>query len=610
MNRNTLFTVKNRQTAAILFCALVGIATLAQLTAFQIQTDFGAINAENTTITNETGIPIRGKLFKPKEASPRNPLPGIVFAHGYQSTRETGDAIAIELSRRGFVVFSIDTIGRGNSGRPIDDLNSPDFDKSFGTRAALYHVRSLPYVDSRRIGLVGHSLGAEMALNVAMENTWVRALVILGFAYTTSVTTTNPKNMLMIIGQYDEFRDRMTGTSDIRAEWMKTEQTARAIDHPNPELGVTYGDFESGSARRVVVPNVIHIYEPHSHLVIAETLRWMRDALSPPARLWRDPDKQTGIWKEWATLLAMIAAFFGILPLGFLLLGLGPFISLQQHGELKCICQGSAYWKHFLINGALMCLYPLFIIMIFGLHKYVVPLDGIFPMMVVNATVWWFMGINIIGFFLLRAWRRSQKLSWGELGFSFEPDAMVIDWIAMGKTFFVATLLFLYIIGLEYILEHLFNADFRFIFAFASDLTAHRFLLFLLYYPFLLIGFLQLGFFLHGQVRLAPKPTFSGTFLLWSITNLFTLVAPLIALLGVQYIPLLTSGTIPIVGPGGVFVLFWINLIHIVGVLILVVPISTGLFVFSGRPYLSAFLNAAIVSWMFTSSQVIAPIPV
>jgi hypothetical protein len=41
-----------------------------------------------------------------------------------------------------------------------------------------------------------------------------------------------------------------------------------------------------------------------------------------------------------------------------------------------------------------------------------------------------------------------------------------------------------------------------------------------------------------------------------------------------------------------------------------VVPISTWFYQQTGKIYLGAFLNAMLVAWMFTSSQVIAPIPI
>jgi hypothetical protein len=58
------------------------------------------------------------------------------------------------------------------------------------------------------------------------------------------------------------------------------------------------------------------------------------------------------------------------------------------------------------------------------------------------------------------------------------------------------------------------------------------------------------------------------------------------------------------------FVSFVINLFHIIGVLIIVTPISTWFYQITGKIYLGAMVNASLVTWMFVSSQVIAPIPV
>jgi hypothetical protein len=119
-----------------------------------------------------------------------------------------------------------------------------------------------------------------------------------------------------------------------------------------------------------------------------------------------------------------------------------------------------------------------------------------------------------------------------------------------------------------------------------------------------------MGFFLHGQIRRARQATWLKTFVSWSLSNVLVLVVPLVLFLMVQYVPLLTAGVIPLVGPGGMLASFTMNLFHIIVVLILVTPISTWFYQLTGRPYLGALINAVIVTWMFTSSQVIAPIPV
>jgi dienelactone hydrolase len=571
------------------------------------------VEVSNLRYENFNGIALRAKLFKPQDASSSHPMPGIVYIHGYQNNRETSDAYCIELALRGFVVLSIDAIGRGNSGIP-NDQEDPDFDETYGGRSSLETLRSLPYVDPERTGMMGHSLGAEMAYAVALEDPDLRALVISGFGYTTEADTSNPKNMLMIIGKWDEYRDRMTGVRDIEREWMSTEQTASVISVADPQIGETYGDFKDGTARRVFVPHVIHIQESHDRSAVAEALEWMRTALKPDARFWIDSGKQIWPYKEWATLVALISGIASVLPLGLVLLRSSFFQSLGGTVRGTYTCSKKSLFRYASVNGILIWLYLPLIMMLFALHIYVVRIDKVFPMMLVNGIVWWFFVINLIGFLLFRGWFRKWKdkleLNLAELGISFREHGFGLDWGQVGKSFLFAGILFVFAFLTECILEKVFIVDYRFIFPFASDLTPFRVGMFFLYLPFLLVGFVWQGLFLHGQIRRPKHATWLKTYLSWSTTNILVMILPIMLFMMVQYVPLLTTGLIPLVGPGGAMVSLVMNLFHIIGVLILVTPISTWFYQLTGKIYVGAFLNAMIVAWMFTSSQVIAPLPV
>ncbi len=597
--------------ALLLICLAILVGAMALASA--VQRDFGNVHISNVTFRNFNGIAVRAKLLEPGKNPGRQTFPGVVYIHGYQNNRETGDAYCIELARRGFVVLNIDAIGRGNSGVP-NDPSAPDFDSSYGGLSALNYLRALPGVNPQALGMMGHSLGAEMAYQVAMQNPSVKALVITGFAYTAAANTSVPRNMLMVIGKWDEFRDRMTRTRDIEKEWMKTDETRRVISHPNPQTGVTYGEFEDGTARRVVVPNAIHIQESHSRLAITESLIWMKQALSPPATFWIDPDRQIWPVKEWATLIAMLAGLWSLLPLGSLLVRMSFFSDLQAAPSTRYACKRNTCLGYAFVNGLLMWLYLPLIFVLFGIHIYIVRIDKAFPMMMVNAIVWWFLWVNVIGFVLFRRWFKKnqvvENLSLADLGVSWNPDRFYLDGRCLAKTALLAFFLFGFACLGEHILEQIFIVDYRFIFPFASDLTPYRVKMALLYFPFLLLGFLQTGVFLHGQMRRPQRSTPIATFLHGSFTNIMIMVLPLLLFAAVQYVPLFLNGFIPLVGPGGMFVSFVINLLHIIGVLIVVIPLSTWLFQLTGKIYLGAMTSAALVSWMFASSQVIAPIPI
>ena len=613
MNEKADRSNKGAHASLLAFLVCVAIMVGAVVVASLVQRDFGRIEVTNVIYKNYNGILVRAKLMKPVEATEENPMPGVVHIHGYQNNRETGDAYCIELARRGFVVLNIDAIGRGNSGMP-NDPKDPNFDKTYGGLTSLKMLRSLSFVDPESVGMLGHSLGAEMAYQVALGDPGVNALVISGFAYTLAASDAKPKNMLMIIGKWDEFRKRMTGTRDIEKEWMTTAETKSVIPVTHPKIGVTYGDFEQGTARRVVVPRTIHFMESHNRGSISEMLEWMRKALHPPEQLWIDSKNQTWPIKEWATLIAMLSCFASLLPLGRIFLGMKFFSALRGAPTGKYACSLKSYLKFSAINGLLMWLYLPLIFVLFGLHLYLVHIDGVFPMMMVNGVVWWFFWVNAIGFFLFGRWFKRTSLVTGltlaDAGLSYREEGFGLDGGKVGKTVVLALILFGFAYFSEHLLEQIYIVDFRFLFPFASDLTAERAWLCLRYFPFILVGFVFMGVFLHGQLRRPGKRRRMATWMSWSFWNLVAMITPIILFLMIQYVPLFTTGFIPLVGPGGMFVSFILNLFHIIGVLIVVVPLSTWFYQLTGKVYLGALLNALIVTWMFVSSQVVAPIPV
>lgn len=590
---------------AMCLLVLVGATVVAAL----VQQDFGRVTVRNVTYANFNGIRVRAKLFQPTGVTEASPGPGVVYIHGYQNNRETADPYAIELARRGIVVLSIDAIGRGNSGEP-NAPDAPDFDPTYGGTTSLAYLKALPFVDEKRVGMMGHSLGAEMAYTVALNDPTVQALSISGFAYGEAATPTRPRNMLMIFGRWDEYRTRMTGTRDFAAEWMTTPQTQRAIPVANPEIGVTYGDFADGSARRVYMPHTIHVLESFHPGAIAEAVTWMQQALQPAPALWRDPARQIWPFKEAATLIAMVAGLLSLLPLAWLLVRARFFSPLQNTASGQYQCTGRPFRRAVLVNGLLKWLYIPLIMVLFAVHIYVVPIDGLFPMMMVNGLVWWFLVINLIGLALFWRWRGKQNVPLDDLGVSDHPTRVRLGWAHLGKTVLLAFVLFLVVYLLEAGLEALFIVDWRGIFPYLSDLTPYRVEMLALYFPFLLVGFLGTGAFLHGMARRPPQATWWRTFTHWAATNVLIQIVPLALFIVLQYAPLLLFNVVPLVGPGGVMATFVMTLFQLLLVLALTAVISTWCYLLTGKIYLGALLNALWVAWLLASSQVIAPIPV
>ena len=406
----------------------------------------------------------------------------------------------------------------------------------------------------------------------------------------------------------------MTQTRDIEKEWMSSGQTTKAFGFANPKLSTTYGDFAKGSARRVSVPRITHVHESHSTEAIAETVEWLRDALNPPVAQWIDARAQIWKIKELATLAAMLAGFAALFPLALILIRLPFFAAIRRTRPDYYECSLRNYALYASANGILLWLYLPLILVLFGIHKYVIPIHHAFPMMMVNAVIWWLLWVNAIGLVLFRRWyiRRAKPrgVTLADLGVSFPGDGFSLRSSGLAKALLFSIMLFCFMYAVEFIAEKAFIVNYRFVYPFMNDLTLYRAGMFLLYWPFVLWCFLMTGAFIHGQIRRPSGNGWIRTFVARTGYASLALCLPLILFLAVQYIPLFTSGFIPLVGPNGLFVAFVINLFPIVLLFALTAALSTWLHQLTGVIYPGAILNSLIITWVFVSSQVIAPIPV
>ena len=217
----------------------------------------------------------------------------------------------------------------------------------------------------------------------------------------------------MIFGKYDEFRRRMTATKDFEKEWMQSPQTRKVFPANNPKFETTYGSFETGTARRVFMPRITHLQQSHHKASVAEALDWMNTALQPPKENWIPSYRPIWPIKEWATLVAMLSGLAALLPLGLILMRTSFFSSLQTQLPGIYSCTGKPYIQSAILNGVLMLLYFPIIFTLFGVHVYLVQIDGAFPLMMTNGIVWWFLWINVIGFFFFRRWFKKQAYTNG-----------------------------------------------------------------------------------------------------------------------------------------------------------------------------------------------------
>ncbi len=140
--------------------------------------------AEDVSYRNDAaGISIAGTLTVPQGAGP---FPAVLLISGSGPQDRDGTVMghrtfllwADTLTRQGIAVLRVDDRGVGGTGRGLAQPTTLDF--AGDVRAGLTFLASRPEIDARRLGLLGHSEGANIAAIVATDDPRVRFIVMLG----------------------------------------------------------------------------------------------------------------------------------------------------------------------------------------------------------------------------------------------------------------------------------------------------------------------------------------------------------------------------------------------------------------------------------------------
>ena len=145
----------------------------------QVRTDRAYTRSEVTYPSS--GATVSGVLLRPRG---RGPFPAVVLAHGYiePSVYVTGQGLVREqdyLARAGFVVLHTDYRGHAGSSAATEPGRETRLDYTRDVITAVRALKRAPYVDPRRVALLGRSMGGGVALNALVtEPGLVRAAVV------------------------------------------------------------------------------------------------------------------------------------------------------------------------------------------------------------------------------------------------------------------------------------------------------------------------------------------------------------------------------------------------------------------------------------------------
>jgi alpha-beta hydrolase superfamily lysophospholipase len=151
--------------------ALCAATCLLVWALFLHDAPLAAAAGRSVTLPAADGVTIAGQLY---EAASR-PSPGVVLVHMLSRTRSDWDEVARQLEAAGVTVLAIDLRGHGASGGSAARLSDmvPD------VRAAVQWLSSRPTVRVDAIGVVGASLGANLALLAAAGQPQIRVVAAI-----------------------------------------------------------------------------------------------------------------------------------------------------------------------------------------------------------------------------------------------------------------------------------------------------------------------------------------------------------------------------------------------------------------------------------------------
>ncbi|MHA1916373.1 MAG: alpha/beta hydrolase [Promethearchaeota archaeon] len=248
-----------------LLCLFLAIFVIGTVLIFI--TPLGIKSTYSQTVRTSDGETISFNVFEPKRGGVGKTA--IILGHGIMSNKEMLKGFAIDLAAAGFVAVPFDFRGHGQSSGILErDSLTNDID------AIRSYLSSRSDIDTNSLGYFGFSMGGGPGIEVVNESTDFKCFVGAGTWLPEQVrkgNATNPLNLLMILGRYDELitpADLKIGLSDYTGI-------------PISELDVNklYGSFQEGNASMIYLDdNSNHVLGDWDPDFIRETRNFVMNA--------------------------------------------------------------------------------------------------------------------------------------------------------------------------------------------------------------------------------------------------------------------------------------------------------------------------------------------
>lgn len=603
----------------------LGLLLLSAIGASIVQTTGGRVEIKDLRWETPSGRLMSALLFIPENATSENPAPGIVTSHGWYNNREMQDLNYVEWSRRGYVVISIDMYGHGHS-----DVVKPEEWPEAGTGMydAVKLMVDLPYVDTSRIGVTGHSNGARAAnWSIIEDNQRDEPLIssVLLVA-NDAMYTTHPgeprytpfvqpddrapytnnygsRDVGIIAAQFDEFFFRSVkedGSRTVPGEYINTDY-AQSFLHfgtdPNQagekrDSDTFYTKEIDGEAALRVIYNPYQIH-PWNHLsteVAGNGIEYFEKSLGAPNPI--APSNQTWTIKLLFNFIGLIGLVMFIVSFSKVMLYTESFASLRASEEVKPKPALDKKGKIWFWGGSLFTSIVAYISYLNMYNWSVATRPEFFSQRPPYFIGVWtaFMGL-VIAVVLFVTYKFYSKQS----GFDLRESGIVMNRKNVLKTIALAVVVVVSTFGLVFLADYFFKVDFRAWVLTVRTFTPDKIAIGLKYTPFFLI------YFVVNSVAVNSFNHFTLSNKEWlntAVVAAFAALGPAV-IVAVQYITFFSTGEV-----------FYSHVSNIIGIwlfpIVVILPVaaivSRKIFRATRNPYLPGIIMALIVTMMLVSN--------
>ena len=600
---------------------LIALATLILIFSFLaslILTSFGTVEVKSLRLNTQNNQFIIYDLYKPKSASAENKAPFIAVIPGFQRSKEALSNIAIELSRRGYVVALIDPYAQGLSSSSLSTRAATT--EGYGMFSLVEHVYAgaFDFVDINKIGATGHSMGGNAAIRGAdyfgkqaiKNNTKsiLNSVYVSGYVLTLrdSILKDSRSNMGISYALYDEgaFRNELKGWDaadmQIAPESLRTVNYVLKKDEKIKivELGKYYGQVENQTSRVIFNEPVLHPFQPYNFEATSNQLDYFEIVFGAPNKI--DTNNQIWHWKELLTLINMVLALVMLIPIAKLFLNLKIFRSINKEVPDALPRQSKKgrliFWSVFFLSAAVACIsfIPMVeVAKIFFEDAASRKLTWYFPQRMNNSVMLWAAFNGIIGILIFLFSYETFGKNHGVKKDSWGLKINIMDLI---KTFVLSLIIFSTFYLFLYLNYFLFHVDYRFWFMGVRIFQPEMLLVLMMYFPLFFIFFFSNSLRVNGAMRFKDQPEWLSILIACFANSL-----GLIFIIIIQYVTYFDTGTV-----------FWtdnwlsVNLLFGIVPMMFILPIfNRAFFKITGRSYLGPLVTCLVFIMILSTNTVI-----